>query len=132
MITHQEYQIKSRYNKLRGYGEQHGYHIVSSGENDTFVSNVMPISCNEKFKLNILYAGLANEIPEELFDNLFQLSDSSENPLRPFRWYRPFNGMSICVNTNSGSEIQEGRDESLNRLLSFIGHPEAIWIYELI
>ena len=134
MIHHKEYQIRSRYNKLKGYGEKHAYHIVSSGENDTFVSNVMPIigTNTTKFQLKVLYAGKWNEIPEELFDDLFMVSDTSENPYRPFRWYRSWGGDTICVNTNSGSDIQEGRDISLERLMREIGKPEEIWIYELI
>ena len=127
-MAHKEVKIKSSIRKLHGYEPEGDYFlIIKSGIKDTFISNVNIKSHNDKVKVNILFEGKPKETPVELLEDLLAGHDTSDNPLRPFRWYR--NGE--CANTNDPENIKIIRDNNFNELLYEIEKPDKIWIYEL-
>ena len=120
---HKEIQIRSKITKLQGYSDDNTWMIHLSKDNDTFISTVKPLTSSAGIKINIIYEGAPNKIS----DSLFVTNDSSENPLRPFRWY----GSDICVMTTTEEEIQTGRDNLMKNFLLKLDNPEIIWIYEI-
>ena len=73
-----------------------------------------------------LYKGDPNYIPLELFDELFIASDTSNNPSRPFRWYKFING---CCYTDNEDSIKKGRHDCLIAFLEKMNNPKLIYIY---
>ena len=126
-LNHKEYLILSRITKLKGYSDENFWSIgVSKDIKDTFISNVKA-TVSYGAKINILYEGSAKEIPVDLQEKLLCVSDSSENPSRPFRWYKG----GGCGYTDDPTNIEKTRTESLNFVLEKIDNPEKVFIYEL-
>lgn len=89
----------------------------------TYISDTNP----KEEEVIMLYAGDPTQINNGLLDTLLIVSDTSCNPMIPFRWYRK---IDIAINTNSSIDIERGRKESYLKLLAEIGTPTKIYIYE--
>lgn len=129
-IIHKELQVKSTITKLKGHSAENFWSISKSTNKDTFVSNVKAEGSKD-IVVNELYQGPPADVPIELLDDLLCSGDSSYNPSRPFRWYKDYSGMTICVDTSTPESIHEGRMASLKTVLDRIDNPETIFIYEL-
>jgi hypothetical protein len=134
-VTPKEFQIKKRIHKHLVSGPyENSYSIVNTKQNDTFISNVSVTS--KDYQLNILYQGHPENVSLELIDELLCCGDSSENPLRPFRWYRNNDKMD-CVSTDVEGEVEKGARRALDTfIIEFKKEPEDkieyICIYEIL
>jgi hypothetical protein len=77
---------------------------------------------------NMVFEGKPSEMPIELFDKLFVASDSSYNPMRPFRWYKFING---CSYTDNEDSLKEGRSRCMVEVLKKFNNPEKFYIWSL-
>ena len=83
---------------------------------------------SENANNRMLFEGKPNEIPTELFDKLLTASDTSYNPMRPFRWYKYINGVSYTDDENS---LKEGRIRCMVEFLKKLNNPEKLYIWSL-
>jgi len=131
MKTPLAFQIKNRLNTVNSYskkGDKILYYFANNP--DTFISNTQPESDSKNsIKIYILYEGKTKNIPKELLDKLLVSSDSSYNPMRPFRWYHytEFD----CADTNDEKSVERVRQKSFSYLLEKIENPDYIWLYEV-
>ena len=93
---------------------------------DLFISNCK-VDINNCIK--VIYSGVTTDITNTELDKVFLLSDSSDNPLRPFRWYRHYSDNTLCVMTTTEEEIHVGRMEAFNSYLEELDNPEYITIF---
>lgn len=132
-MNHKSYQIFKNVDSLEGYASSVdgkkflAYHIF--GYNNTYISDTRPEVSSKGLTLKILYEGNASDIPSDIVDELLVTNDSSENPLRPFRWYRY---TMHCAMTDDPESIKKVRGESFSKLLEKIENPAYIWIYEIL
>lgn len=117
--------LQSRIVRCNGFDEEGQIIAVYVTKNrDVFLSNLRPTGES----VSILYAGSPDGVPEQLLDKLLITGDSSDNDLRPFRWYKR---VEHFADTNDQGSINAVRKQSFKAHLDEIDSPEKVWIYEL-
>lgn len=115
-ITHKHVFIDEALGLLPGYsteengGNFYAAHYNYTGEN-VLVSTVPIRQSSKHLSIEELFAGKREELSNELIDKLLIASDTSENPSRPFRWYKY--AAFDCADTNNEEDIDRVRQTAM-------------------
>lgn len=116
---------------MSAYPSLHGLATISFVHNkfaDTYISNCEPIAESNSLEIKVLYVGDSSNIPDHIADSLLTVVNNIDKSKRPFRWYQ---FTSQAAEVNNKKEIKQVRTDSIRMLLSKIGTPENVWIFEV-
>lgn len=131
-VRHKHFFIENSLELLQGYstGENGGNFYDAHYRNEAIIVSTVPIRLSSKF-LNVteLFSGTRLQFTNEIADKLLTASDTSDNPSRPFRWYK-FAAYD-CADTNNEEDMDRVRQVAITNMLAKIDTPETFFIYEI-
>ncbi len=124
-----KFEISKHLNFGQMYSEGKEFLLPSLNRESYIVTDTEIKKDSKDLLIELLYSGNSDFVPIEILDEMLVLSDSSENLMRPFRWYKFCD--NVVADTNDEKDLDFYRKLSFQWCLDNLDCPEIIYLYKI-